>query len=209
MTGAPPSSLSLDCPLPPPDLCFRQIPTITFDLAVTPLLRVHQSRYSPLFFNRRSTSPTVYRFDAPNDEYGVLYASPEFEACMAETLIRERFESGPLILDEAEITSRSVSRLGIVDRTQLSLVDLTAALFPIGGTSAITSTSAYQASNAWSRAFHTHPAEYDGLYFRSRYSNLPSVALFDRVEATVEGTTLLSTDPRLVAFLEKYQIGLV
>jgi hypothetical protein len=128
---------------------------------------------------------------------------------MAETLIRNRFESGPLILDKIEITSRSISMLGLASRTDLTLVDLTAPLFALGGSAAIASVSDYTAPNSWSKAFYDHPAEYDGLYFYSRYSNMPSVALFDRVDATVEGTTTLLSDPRLSDFLERYDIGVI
>lgn len=151
----------------------------------------------------------MYRFDAPNDEYGVLYASPEFDVCMAETLIRNRFESGQLLLDQADITSRSISTLGLSSRTDLTLVDLTMPLFPLGGNAAIASVSDYTAPNGWSKAFYDHPAEYDGLYFYSRYSNMPSVALFDRVDVTVEATTPLLSDHRLSDFLDRYDIGVV
>lgn len=112
MTGVPPLSVLLSCPLPPPDLHLRKVPERLFNVLSTPMLRVHQNRFSPLFFNRRSRSSNVYRFDAPNDEYGVLYASPEFDACMAETVIRDRFQTSPLIIDEFEITDRSISTLG-------------------------------------------------------------------------------------------------
>lgn len=209
MTGTPPAPLSLDCPLPPSDLHVRQIPVRVLDVASFPLLRIHRSKFSPLYYNRRSSSKTVYRFDAPADEYGVLYASPEFDVCMAETLVRDAFQTGPLVLDESEIAERSISTLGIAGRTDLMLVDLTAPLFPIGGTSVISACTDYFAPNHWSKGFFDHPKEYDGLYFLSRFSNLPSVALFDRVETTVDETIKLLADPRLPDFLDRYNIALV
>jgi hypothetical protein len=151
----------------------------------------------------------VYRFDAPADEYGVLYASPEFDACLAETVIRDRFQTGPLVIDEAEITDRSISTLGLVGRSDLLLADLTAPLFTIGGSAAIASVSDYEIPNQWSKAFYDHPDGYDGIYFLSRYSNMPSIALFDRVDVSVEQTTKLEVDSRLPAFLDKYQIAIV
>lgn len=173
------------------------------------MLRVHRNRFSPLFFNRRSKSSNVYRFDAPNDEYGVLYASPEFDACLAETVIRDRFQTGALVIDESEITDRSISTLGIVGRTDLLLADLTAPLFAIGGSAAIASVSDYEIPNQWSKALYDHPKEFDGVYFFSRYSNMRSVALFDRVDVTVEQTTKLELDSRLPAFLNRYEIAIV
>jgi len=209
MSGAPPLSALTDCPLPPADLYGRNVPEQRFNVLRTPLLRVHRNHFSPLFFNRRSRSSTVYRFDAPADEYGVLYASPEFDACLAETLIRDRFATGPLVIDEAEITECSISTLGVAGKPDLLLADLTAPLFPIGGSAAIASVSNYQAPNRWSKALYDHPKMYDGLYFLSRYSNMPSVALFDRVEVTVEQTIRLTADPRLPTFLERYDIAVV
>lgn len=209
MTGVPPPSVLLSCPLPPSDLHSRRVPERVFNVPSTPMLRVHRNRFSPLFFNRRSKSSNVYRFDAPNDEYGVLYASPEFDACLAETVIRDRFQTGALVIDESEITDRSISTLGIVGRTDLLLADLTAPLFAIGGSAAIASVSDYEIPNQWSKALYDHPKEFDGVYFFSRYSNMRSVALFDRVDVTVEQTTKLELDSRLPAFLNRYEIAIV
>jgi hypothetical protein len=209
VTGIPPPSVLLSCPLPPFDLQSRRVPERVFNVSSTPILRVHWSRFSPIFFNRRSRSTNVYRFDAPGDEYGVLYASPEFDACLAETVIRDRFQTGPLVIDEAEITDRSISTLGVKGRSDLLLADLTAPLFPIGGSTAITSVSEYDIPNKWSKALNDHPKGYDGLYFFSRYSNMPSIALFDRVDVTVEKTTKLEADFRLPTFLDRYDIAII
>jgi hypothetical protein len=209
MTGVPPPSKLLSCPLPPADLHSRRVPEIALNMSSTPMLRVHRTRFSPIFFNRRSRSSHVYRFDAPADEYGVLYASPEFDACLAETVIRDRFQTGALVIDEFEITDRSISTLGLVSRSDLLLADLTAPLFAIGGSAAIASVSEYEIPNQWSKALHDHPKGYDGIYFLSRYSNMPSVALFDRVDVSVEQTTKLEIDSRLPAFLDRYDIAIV
>jgi hypothetical protein len=209
MTGVPPSSVLLNCPVPPLDLHSRRVPEHVFNMSVTPMLRVHRTKFSPLFFNRRSRSDTVFRFDAPQDEYGVLYGSPEFDACLAETLFRDRFATGPLVIDEIEITDRSISTLGLAGRSDLLLADLTAPLFTIGGSAAIASVSDYEIPNLWSKAFHDHPKKYDGIYFLSRYSNMPSVALFDHVDMTVERTVPLLADYRLPSFLDRYDIAVV
>lgn len=96
------------CPLPPPGFHTVRIPVREIDLSVTPLLRIHWRHRDPVYYNRRSSSSTVFRFDAPNDEYGVLYAASSFDACMAETLMRGRFrgvDAGtPHVIDEKVIT---------------------------------------------------------------------------------------------------------
>lgn len=204
------TSVSLtSCPLPPVDLHSRKIPTKTFDVVNTQLYRVHQTRYSARFFTRRGLNDQVYRFDDPKGEYGVLYASPAFEACVAETVIRDQFQTGALEIEEEELAAKSISRIGVADRAELTLVDLTAPLFAIGGSTEIASVGDYATTNAWSRAFYELPASYDGLYYPSRYSNLPSVALFDRVDALVLATIPLMSDVRLGPFLDDNGILLV
>jgi hypothetical protein len=68
----------------------------------------------------------------------------------------------------------------------------------------------YTYTNAWSLAVHQHPDNFDGIYFRSRYSNEPCVALFDRVPLVARGApTLLLLTPGVDEFLDKYQIFLL
>ncbi|TAM03126.1 MAG: RES domain-containing protein [Paraburkholderia sp.] len=88
MTAGPTSPSTLDAPLPPANFGRAQLPVFELNLAATNLYRVHRRSYGPIFYNRRSSSSTTFRFDAPNDEYGVLYASPSFDACLAETLLQ-------------------------------------------------------------------------------------------------------------------------
>lgn len=210
MTGAPPiPAATSHCPCPPADLHSRTIPELIFDITSAPLLRIHPTIYSPVHFNRPIITKKQYRFDAPNNEYGALYASPEFDVCVAETLIRDQLLTWPFVIDESQINGRSISTLGLTNGPELRLVDLTAPLFPIGGTTEITSVSAYDVPNQWGKAFYEHPKNYDGLYFRSRFSSLPSIALFDRVDVTVEGTMALAADPRLEEFLNRYEIAVV
>lgn len=168
--------------------------------------------YSPIFFNRRSTSATVFRFDAPNDEFGVLYAAPTFSACMFETVIRNVFAGGtlPLLIGESELSCRSISSLGAGRPGALRLADFTQSLAPLGGDNMVMATSDYMVPNAWSFAVHSHPEKFDGIYFRSRYSNEPCVALFDRVDVIARGAPIpILTCSELDAFLDKYRIGLL
>lgn len=200
------------CPIPPPDFALRQVPVVEFNLASSALLRIHRTAYSPLFFNRASTSMTKFRFDAPDDQFGVLYAAPTLSACMFETVIRNRFEGGhlPLMLDYAELEIRSVSSIGLKSARVLELADFTQSLAPLGGNAIVMSTADYAGPNLWSLEIHNHPQRLDGIYFRSRYSGEPCVALFDRVEVTERGRPsplLASAD--LDEFLDRFQIAVV
>jgi hypothetical protein len=104
------------CPLPPEGFHEAELPVHEMNLSVTTLLRIHWRIREPVHYNRRSTSSTVFRLDAPNDEFGVLYASPSFEACMAETLMRGRYRGVdatiPHIIGEQAIIERCVATLG-------------------------------------------------------------------------------------------------
>ena len=198
-------------PLPPPDIHGRRIPVHALDFATTRVMRIHRAMYSPIFYNRRSASKDVYRFDAPDDEYGVLYASESFSACMAETVIRDRFQhqSAPILLSESMLGERSLSLLSPVSGTILRLADLTQPLFTLGFTAQILSDPDYTAPNAWSMAIFGHPQQLDGIYFRSRYANAPSIAIFDRCQLRQLGPAIpLPAFPELGPFLDAYEIGL-
>ncbi len=204
----------LGCPLPPADFSHAKIPVFELNLSVTNLYRIHRRINDPIFYNRRSASSTVFRFDAPNDEYGVLYASPSFDACMAETIMRDRYHGvsaqAPHIIDEADITKRAVAVLGIETARPLRLADLTAPLWPIGLDNRVLSVADYTAPNIWSRAIHDNHLNVDGIYFCSRYANEVSVAIFsDRAQLIPRGpSTPLIAHPGLWGFLDRFQIGL-
>lgn len=196
------------CPAPPADLDRRPLPLLALDL---PLYRIHRTIHHPLFYSRPSTTPRPSRFDAAQDEFGVLYAAPAFDTCMAETLIRNRYEGGalPLQLDEWELQARSMSTIVHAEPRALVLADLTQPLYPLGGNAAILSVADYRMPNRWSSAIHRHPRGVDGIYFLSRYASRPSVALYDRVKMATAGPPVpLLHHPELGPFLDRHAIGL-
>lgn len=202
------------CPPPPPGFRTARIPVREIDLSVMPLLRIHWRHRDPLYYNRRSTSSTVFRFDAPNDEYGVLYAASSFEACMAETLMRGRFRGSdagmPHTIDEKAITDRCVAVLEAKDVRLVRLADLTQPLWQFGFDTQVLSTPNYSAPNRWSAALHDNEASVDGIYFHSRFANSASVALFsDRASLVQQGTSVPLVDhPALPSFLNRFGIGI-
>jgi hypothetical protein len=211
MTGTPSSVHSPSVPLPPPDFSSRSIPVHELNLALADVMRIHRSVYSPIFYNRRSASKTIFRFDAPGDEYGVLYAAESFSACMAETVIRDKFVGQPLpvVLTEPELSERSISLLGQDTPRLLRLADFTRPLFALGFTAQVVSDPDYFASNRWSKAVYDHPGNFDGIYFTSRYANQPSIALFDRSPVVPRGPAVsLLSSPYLGPFLDQYDIVL-
>lgn len=99
--------------LPPADFATRVLPIKLLDVRQHALLRIHNGHRDPVFYNTAVVSGTVFRFDAPAGEYGVLYAAEAFDTCMAETVVRDRFEEMllPLVLTESELVQKAVSAL--------------------------------------------------------------------------------------------------
>ncbi|SPS02527.1 RES family NAD+ phosphorylase [Cupriavidus taiwanensis] len=160
------SAEDLGCPLPPADLADRRLATTTLDLERVALWRIHRAHLDPIYYNRRAPGVIQYRFDAAGGEFGVLYAASSFAACMAEAVIRERFQGLrlPLLLDEDELSSRCICRLAVDDRRPLVLADLTGPLTALGMDARVFSVTDYLGPNLWSSALHAAFPWIDGLY---------------------------------------------
>src|SRR3546814_6620720 len=52
-----------------------------------PLHRIHRLGHDPIFFGPESPAP-MFRFDAPDGSYKVLYAARSIETAFGETLVR-------------------------------------------------------------------------------------------------------------------------
>jgi hypothetical protein len=198
------------CPTPPSDFHDRPLSIRELNLSVTDLYRIHRQEYGPIFYTRKSNG-VQYRFDAANNEFGVLYVALAIEGAFMETVIRDRFAYGalPLLVDEKDLLSRSVSRLGWTETRTLRLADFTAPLVSLGGDSLILSTPDYMISNQWSSAVFAHPARVDGILYRSRYAAQDCIAVFDRALLAVRDKPLpLLQHPDLPRILDRYGIGI-
>jgi hypothetical protein len=80
------------------------------------------------------------------------------------------------------------------------------------GATAAVSSGGYDISQPWSRAIFAHPAEADGIVYRSNHDNGElCVALFDRCRTRLRAhppTALLGDRRRLASLLDRYQVGL-
>lgn len=200
----------LDCPLPPPDFDKRDLPVVALALDVDPLYRIHRTVRDPVFFNHPSVTGATYRFDSPDNAYGVLYAAETLEVCLQETLIRDTFhgQALPFLIDEQEVAVRAFSRLCTESGKPLILADLTAGLTWLGGDARIWTTADYTGPNQWSKAVHDHPANIDGMLFISRFSQQPAIAIFNRVGIVSAGAPEeLIRSHAVAAFFDKHNIS--
>lgn len=205
------------CPTPPPDFRNRALPVIVIDLAARPLYRIHRNIHGPVYFNRPSVSKTRYRFDAPahlhaRHEYGVFYGGFSLSSCIFETIVRDRFASAtaPLLIEAQEFDDRSISRVVADPARPLLLADFSQSLAPFGGSTLVMAVNNYEGPNLWSEAVHDHLQKLDGIYFLSRYSGEPCVAIFDRVGITQSaGPVPVAYATGVDAFLTQHKIALV
>jgi hypothetical protein len=168
---------------------------------------------SHLNFGRRAR----YRFDAPDGEYGTLYAAFDFTTAFVETVLRDHPQqarpSGVVILDYRELEQRRVIRLGPGTAPRmLNMVKLYAEGLAAAHTdNQISSRDHYPTTQRWSRAFHNHPIGADGIVYMSRYiGSAHSIVVFDRAReilGKMEAIPLLD-HPKLPEVLEQFALGI-
>lgn len=200
------------CPVPPTDLGSRNLQIRELDVAVTPLVRIHNAAFGPIYYRRKAVGLEQFRFDAPNGEFGVLYAALSLEAAFIETVVRGRFigKSLPLMIEEAKLKELAVSHLIPATGRILRLADFTRPLVSLGGNGQVLTSPNYDVTNQWSLAVHQHKTCVDGILFQSRYSNSECVAIYDRaILAAASSPRLLSDSPDVPGILDKLEIGLI
>jgi len=185
---------------PPADLHDRDLVLAKW---TSVLYRVHHRDRDPLFFGTTG----LYRFDDPNREYGVLYASADLEGAFSETYAG---------VSSVSVSSLTVRGWSVIEPARvLRLCDLREHGLARIGADGQLCTGSRRVAQMWSRALWTHPATIDGICYPARTDlSKTSVAVFDRarndIAATLRGT-LLEPRNRLTAaqVLDRYRIALI
>lgn len=166
----------------PPKTLPAKLPLI--DIEAATWVRIHQTARDPVYFGG---VPPMYRFDAPNGEYRVLYVGRSFAAAFIETMLRMPHLKG---VDRTQLEARSASELFC--KSGLRMVDLRShGLSAIGADNQLT-TGPYAVSAAWALSLFKHPERPDGILYRSRHNPAHEcAAIFNRnctfsVETSVE-----------------------
>jgi hypothetical protein len=147
---------------PKPDLIDSIVLPIHITKAEFRLFRIHKSRRGAIHFDCRSGFDGN-RFNAPNGEYGVMYAGFDSHVAFRETARVYCFT--PIAQDFLELNCLSI----VYPQRDLRLVDLTGSGLTQIGADARLTTGTYSLSQLWSQALYNHDDKVDGLYYRSRY----------------------------------------
>jgi hypothetical protein len=189
-------------PESPQNLSSQTLPLIQLR---QPWYRIHQSRYKPLHFGNSG-----YRFDAPQQEYCVMYIAQNPEGAFIETF---GANTGIRIISNDELILRSISCLQ--HTRPLNLVDLTGAgLAKIGADNRLCDGD-HKLAQRWALAFWQHPMQVDGIYYRARHD--PSqycAAIFNRAAEGLHIPQTLRCASQefrgtLANMLDCYEFGLI
>lgn len=153
-----------DRPFPPSDIATRK-PNITTIAAGMTIYRIYTSKFGSIYFDTGSTG----RLNAPDGSFGVLYAAATRDGAFAESFLRN---VGRTALDDALLSVKAL--VTIRSAEALNLASLHGPGLTVLGATAEVSHSgvtSYDLSQAWSKALHDHPANLDGIAYRSRHDD--------------------------------------
>jgi hypothetical protein len=192
-------------PGPPAALASRKVSLVEFEGV---LFRSHQIKRNPVHYGKSR----IYRFDAPDGSYGVLFAGRDAYCAFIETFARS---AGARVVTTAELEARALSELKAT--RPLKLIDLmqSGALARIGAESRLFAGD-YGAARLWSNALHEHPAQADGLIYPSRLDPVRQAIVWDQdrapklVELSRQGWYAPGPQRRpLVEIIEHYKLDLI
>lgn len=131
------------------------------------IVRVHHIARDPVFFGPSPGSRPGNRFDAPNGEYRVLYASERLEGAFVETILRRPRNR---ILRPAFVDERAWSALRLERPVYLAKV-FDEGLQAFGVDAGEVGSEDYALSRALALRIYTAFPYLHGLAYRSRYNN--------------------------------------
>jgi hypothetical protein len=159
--------------LPLPSLSSRDLPLVSRE---APLYRLYPLKFDPAFWGKTGQS----RFDAPRQDYGVMYAAYAFEGAFIEAFGEDSSKT-------IEVRDLSMHGVAIVEPARtLRLVDLAGPGLSRLGLDARICSGDYEIAQQWSHALWAHPSQPDGIWYAARRDpGERSVALFERETAAV------------------------
>ena len=154
------------------------------------------------------------RFSDPaGDAFGVVYLGSTVKVACVETIIRDRGEGriGQIPIPWAEFERYTCAEIEIV--ADLRLADLCGdAGLKMGVPTDVARAKSQTLARRWSRAFHAHPANVDGVVYSSRLNEQRNIALYDRALAKVRvvaAPRLVELRDELAALIDDFELAIV
>jgi hypothetical protein len=201
--------------LAPPPLDFASLMLATIEVRPVQLTRLVPTKHLTADPFRHTS---LYRFDAPDGSFGVLYAAFDLETAFVESIVRDHPHRLPadelLLIDYATLESRQVVTFkeGIAARSLCVAKLYEEGLSAVRTDNQISTVDDYATTQLWGKAFHEHPQKIDGIAYMSRFmGSRRSVVLFDRARdvIAIDHPIPLLHHPDLAPILDAYRIGLV
>jgi RES domain len=194
---------------------FSKLILVTTEVEPSSLLRLASTKHLSSDPFRRDRQ---YRFDAPDESFGVLYAAFDLETAFVESIVRDKAHPLPagehLFIDYETLASRYIAMLsrsssgGVLRLAQLYGAGLSA----VKADNRLATVDDYATTQQWAKAFHAHPGNIDGIVYMSRYlGNRRSVVIFDRARGAIRFNNSLPLlhHAELARLLDTYHVSLV
>ena len=151
------------------------------------------SRFGPI--------PSASTAANDNPRFRVIYAAADLATAAYETLIRDRFDLEPTrALSPADYASRIAVNISTVANAAVTLLDLTGGNGTRHGVpSDVTNYSKHADGQYFAGFVYAHMPSIDGLLYQSRFTDRPSVAVFDRGFGKLASKAPLPLDRRLLS----------
>jgi len=171
------------------------------------LYRIHHKDYHPVFFGKTGD----YRFDAPDQGFGVLYAASAPEGAFVEAVLRQKTGRPGRFIARTYLATRKLSVLHLERSVTVTKLHGNG-LARNHANSEISAIEPYTSSQQFSRALFLHSNAVAGLSYRCRHDNEQIAwALFDRSEhllarIDIPDTTLDQDEDWLEQLQDRYDI---
>src|SRR5258707_427913 len=153
------------------------------------------------------------RFCDGKSGFSAMYASLSFEACIVETLVRDRFTHRlEPELPLAAVLARGYARISTQPHRELNLLDLRdTGCLDIGAPTDAVRSRHFAAGQALGKAVHEEHKDVDGFIYSSRLTGDDCIAVFDRAmeKLKVDQACELKDQAELPAVLERNKVVLL
>src|SRR6266567_3494809 len=168
--------------------------------------RVHPSKYRATHFSLKD----IHRFSHPECLFPVLYLGTDIATCLFETFADKIYDRKKAVAYSLWRT-RSVSAIAVPEIHVCDLTNaktLSALMVDLGALMH----NELKTPQEWGLAIQRHPANFQGIKFRSRYNHKVCLALFQRdgIEKQIRETALgaLAINDAAADWLHNHKVSL-